>query len=939
MEPLTRTYRVRLGKRASSAVFAAAFALASVATAGAVAAAAPKAKETTPNPQKAKAGKRKAAAVTEPKAASAPKPVAFDRRWLEPYFVSGPLAPAAEAFRRDDSRRAIALTRTGLSKLPFGSPERLPGKFMLALAYANADEWTAAGAIFEELYKKQPLMAAYHAYHAARCRLRRGDAEGALLWAGRVPEGAILEAESVLIRLDALASLGRQREVAEEAGRFLERFPHGPRRAEAMFRRAEALEASGVGSGGGSGGDIAQAAALYRRIWAEAPLEAWSRRAEERLAEIGQRPRPQGKVAQAGVGEDFAALAKFTASDWQTRGMELFDRNQNEDAEAAFTQALALSPAGPASAALRCKAEYHRAQSIFKQRQRPRAAPFFIKAEAACREAADGDLITKSLYQGARCLASGGNRDAALAKYAVIEKEAPAHSYADDARLRAAELHTSAERPAEAAALLAKLPDLYPAGDQAGEAMWRLALAAIQAKDLPTANKWLDENLRRIPRESIWYAEGRALYWKARVALLEDDKSAALGHYTRAIREYPLSVYTLLSLERMRVEFPEARRKLMRELRTNLVGAASKATWQFAPRVIFGSPEFRRAVELARMGIGSDARRELARINLTQPANRDAARAGSAPARDDDDDDKDGEDKAANRGKSAKASDSDDDGQDPGNGAVASGAKAGKPVGKTDNKSAGSAKAARKGESSSPADPEAEREDVVWITAILLDRGRSWAAAHAIPRYTLTAFRRDYPQGKREAQWRLAYPRAFAELVASNSRTNRVPEALQLAIMREESAFNPRIESFANALGLTQMLVKTAKRFTERNVSREMLMDPARNLEVGSRFLAFLLERYHRKAPLAIAGYNAGEGAVDRWLGERGDLALDEFLETIPYDETRNYTKRVLSSFLSYSWLYDSARPVPELTFSLKAPPRPERVGRPARPGAQRRPR
>ena len=133
-----------------------------------------------------------------------------------------------------------------------------------------------------------------------------------------------------------------------------------------------------------------------------------------------------------------------------------------------------------------------------------------------------------------------------------------------------------------------------------------------------------------------------------------------------------------------------------------------------------------------------------------------------------------------------------------------------------------------------------------------------------------------------------------------------MPEALQLAIMREESSFNPRVESVANALGLTQMLVKTAARFSDRSVSRETLLDPARNVELGSRYLGFLLERYNGMPPLAIASYNGGEGAVDRWLRERGDLELDEFIETIPFDETRNYTKRVLSSFLTYAWLYDA---------------------------------
>ena len=121
-------------------------------------------------------------------------------------------------------------------------------------------------------------------------------------------------------------------------------------------------------------------------------------------------------------------------------------------------------------------------------------------------------------------------------------------------------------------------------------------------------------------------------------------------------------------------------------------------------------------------------------------------------------------------------------------------------------------------------------------------------------------------------------------------------------------------------------------------MSRETLLDPARNVELGSRYLGFLLERYNRMPPLAIASYNGGEGAVDRWLRERGDLELDEFMETIPFDETRNYTKRVLSSFLTYAWLYDTKRPVPELSFTLK-PPRPERAARPPARTPKSRPR
>ena len=306
---------------------------------------------------------------------------------------------------------------------------------------------------------------------------------------------------------------------------------------------------------------------------------------------------------------------------------------------------------------------------------------------------------------------------------------------------------------------------------------------------------------------------------------------AARALYERAIKDYPLSVYALLSFARLGESAPKTRDALIRQLRQ----ATKPVPFHFEPRPLFGEDGFRRAVELARMGQGADARRELTRLGL-----------------------------------------------------------------------------ATVGEKHGP--KRANDEDILWMTAVLLDRGGLWNAAHSIPRYTLTDYRLAYPKGLGATKWRLSYPRAFPDLVTKNTRANQIPEALQLAIMREESAFSPRIESFANAIGLTQMLIKTAKRFSNgAPVTRESLMDPMKNLEYGSRFLGFLWTHFAKAAPLAIAGYNAGEAAVDRWLGERGALTMDEFMETIPYDETRNYTKRVLASYLTYSWLYDDKHPVPPI--------------------------
>jgi soluble lytic murein transglycosylase len=507
--------------------------------------------------------------------------------------------------------------------------------------------------------------------------------------------------------------------------------------------------------------------------------------------------------------------------------MSYFNANRNDESERAF--ATALSAPG-LDRDLECRARFHRAQSVWKARQRPRAAPLFDEADGACARAGNRDLHAKALYQGARCYASMGQRDQAMSRYARIEAEHADHSYADDARLREAELATDAGDDAAAVAILAEVPKRYPKGDLLNEALWRLAFMAWRAGKDDEALHWLDENLRLVPHEEIWYAEGRALYWRARVLERQGEPSDARVFYERAVREYPLSVYALLGLGRLKTLDADAEAALVASLRA---GIHQVPAWTFAARPLFGDAAFLRAVELARMGQGGDARRELARLGLATSADKHVGVRGG------------------------------------------------------------------------------EDEDLLWITAILLDRGGAWAASHSIPRYGLTRYRLDYPQAIGEAKWKISYPRAFPALVTKNAKANALPEGLQLAIMREESAFSPRTESFANAIGLTQMIIKTAKRFSNgETVTRELLLDPTKNVEIGSRFLGFLWKRFNSVPPLTIAGYNAGESAVEHWLGERGGLAMDEFMETIPYDETRNYTKRVLASYFAYSWLYGDA-PVP----------------------------
>ena len=164
----------------------------------------------------------------------------FQRAWLTPFFQQGRAKQAVEQFRGEDWDDAETSFAKALRSLP--DAERHAAKYMLALARTNLSKWADAGRLFEQLYKEYPKLAPYHAYNAARCRLRRGDAAGAIEWAGRVAKGTVPEAEAELVRLDALRALARWSDALAAADSFLQRFPGGPRKIEALFKKAEAME-------------------------------------------------------------------------------------------------------------------------------------------------------------------------------------------------------------------------------------------------------------------------------------------------------------------------------------------------------------------------------------------------------------------------------------------------------------------------------------------------------------------------------------------------------------------------------------------------------------------------------------------------------------------------------------------------------------------------
>ena len=172
--------------------------------------------------------------------------------------------------------------------------------------------------------------------------------------------------------------------------------------------------------------------------------------------------------------------------------------------------------------------------------------------------------------------------------------------------------------------------------------------------------------------------------------------------------------------------------------------------------------------------------------------------------------------------------------------------------------------------------------------------------------------------------WQLYYPLGYAEHVRAASRGTSLDPYVVAAVIREESSYDPRARSGVGAIGLMQLMPDTA-RLVAQELGRPLgevtaLWDPPLNITLGTRYLAQLTARF-REPLLAVASYNAGPHRVQRWLAERPRLDIEEFVDQIPFDETRAFAKRVYTSWHHYRRLYGDA-PEPSRRGEATAAPR-----------------
>jgi soluble lytic murein transglycosylase len=154
----------------------------------------------------------------------------------------------------------------------------------------------------------------------------------------------------------------------------------------------------------------------------------------------------------------------------------------------------------------------------------------------------------------------------------------------------------------------------------------------------------------------------------------------------------------------------------------------------------------------------------------------------------------------------------------------------------------------------------------------------------------------------------LLYPYGFKEYIDKYSAEFNVDPLFVLAVIREESRFQPDAGSYAGALGLMQIIPKTGKGIASQlgisKFSNQMLLDPEMSIRMGSYYLSRQLESFNQNKYYACGAYNGGPGSMSKWISSWGDKDIDEFIEYVSYDETRNYIKKVMGSYFFYQMLY-----------------------------------
>ncbi|HEU5403896.1 MAG TPA: transglycosylase SLT domain-containing protein [Terriglobales bacterium] len=197
------------------------------------------------------------------------------------------------------------------------------------------------------------------------------------------------------------------------------------------------------------------------------------------------------------------------------------------------------------------------------------------------------------------------------------------------------------------------------------------------------------------------------------------------------------------------------------------------------------------------------------------------------------------------------------------------------------------------------------------IGRIYRDAGKYYRSLQILKRAVPSYYSLDLSALPRE-YWLHLFPRPFWSDLQNYSGQNGLNPDLVASLIRQESEFNPSAISYANAWGLMQLLPKVGKgeaHELKMRFSQDQLLSPTVNLRLGTRYLKEMIDHYNGQVEYALAAYNAGTNRVDDWLASGKFQDVPEFVESIPFTQTREYVQAIMRNAQVYRQLYAGQKP------------------------------
>ena len=156
--------------------------------------------------------------------------------------------------------------------------------------------------------------------------------------------------------------------------------------------------------------------------------------------------------------------------------------------------------------------------------------------------------------------------------------------------------------------------------------------------------------------------------------------------------------------------------------------------------------------------------------------------------------------------------------------------------------------------------------------------------------------------------WQGLFPRPYWDSLRRYADENGLDPYLVSALIRQESEFNPSAVSHSNALGLMQLLPGTgkgeAKQVGLKGYNQDSLFDPNVNIELGTHYFRKMVDHFNGQVEYALAAYNAGDNQVEEWRNAGNYRDMAEFVESIPFTETREYVQAIVRNAEVYKRVY-----------------------------------